>query len=87
MFCKHSYKRKEAFESKYLNVNPGKTTVIVSGSITLDGLSKSKLDLYGICTLRVKANSVLCVQCGKRIYCRCAGVRRLTPQFSRYFTW
>ena len=35
------------------------------------------------CSLRVKANSVLCVQCGKWIHGRCAGVTRLTPMFSR----
>ena len=56
---------KEAFESKGLKVNPGKTKVMVCGSTTKDGLSKSKVDPCGVCSLRVKANSVLCLQCGK----------------------
>ena len=33
-----------------------------------------------------KANSVLCVQCGKWIRGRCAGVKRVTQKFSRNFT-
>ena len=39
--------------------------VMVSSGITKDGLYKSKVDPCGVCSLRVKANSVLCVQCGK----------------------
>ena len=65
-------KLKEAFESKGLKVSLGKTKVMVSGSITKDGFSKSKVDPCGICCLREKANSVLCVQCGKLIHSRCA---------------
>ena len=34
-------------------------------------LSKSKVDLCGICSLRVKANSVLCVHCSRLILGRC----------------
>ena len=41
---------------------------MVSGSITKDGLSKSKVDPCGVCSLKVMANSVLCVQCGKCIH-------------------
>ena len=58
-------KWKEAFESKSLKVNLGKTKVKVSSGITQDGLSKSKVDPCGVCSLRVKANSVLCVHCGR----------------------
>ena len=47
---------KEAFESKGLKVNLGKTKVMVSGGITKDGLSKSKVDPCEVCSLRVKAN-------------------------------
>ena len=54
---------KEAFVSKGLKVNLGKTRVMVSSDITQDGLSKSKVYPYGVCSLRVKAHSVLCVQC------------------------
>ena len=41
---------------------------ILSSSITHDGLSKSKVDPCGVCSLRAKANSVLCVQSGKWIH-------------------
>ena len=59
----------EVFESIGLKVNLGKTKVMVSGSFTNDGLSKSKVDPCGVCSFRVKANSVLCVQCGMWIHC------------------
>ena len=46
--------------------------VMVSGGITKNGMSKSKVDQCGVCSLRVKANSVLasvlCVQCDKWIH-------------------
>ena len=55
--------------------------MMICSGISKDGLFKSKVDLCGVCSLRVKANSVLCVQFGKWIHCRCAGVERLTAQF------
>ena len=61
-------KLKEAFESKGLKVNIGKTKMMISGGITKDGMSKSKVDPCMVCSLRAKANSVLCIQCGKWIY-------------------
>ena len=39
----------EAFESKGLKANLGKTKVMVSGSITKDGLPKSKAYLCWVC--------------------------------------
>ena len=54
---------------------------MVSGGITKDGMSKSKVDLCGVDSLRVKANSVLCIQCGKWTHSRCAGVKRVTSKF------
>ena len=56
-------KWKEAIESKDLKVNFGKNKVMVSSGITQNCLSKSKVDPCRICSLRVKANSVLCIQC------------------------
>ena len=53
---------------------------MVSGGITKDGMSKSKVDSCGVSSLRVKANTALCVQCGKWINSRCAGVKRVTPK-------
>ena len=69
-----------------MKVNLGKTKVMVSGGITKDGLSESKVDPCEVCSLRVKANKVLCVQCGKWIHSRCAGMKRVTPKFARRFT-
>ena len=59
---------------------------MAKGGITQDGMSKSKVDPCGISSQRVNANSVLCLQCGKSIHSRCAGVKRVTPKISRNFT-
>ena len=41
--------------------------VMVCGGITKDGMSKSKVDPCGVCSLRVKANSIfLCSLNSKR---------------------
>ena len=74
-------KWKEAFENKGLKVNFGKTKVIVSGSITKDGMSKRKVVPCGVSSLTVKVNSVLHPQCGKWIHGTCAGVKKVTPKF------
>ena len=65
-------KWKEAFESKGLKVNLGKSKVMVSSGINQDSLSKCKVGLCGVCSLRVNANSVLC---GCWINDRCARVK------------
>ena len=80
-------KWKESFESMGLKVNLGGAMMMVSSSITKDGISKRKVDPCGFCCLRVKVNSVLCVQCGRWIHGRCAGVKRVTPKFSRNFAY
>ena len=54
-----------------------------SGGTTKDDMSKSKGDPCGGCSLRVKANLILC---GKWIHGRCARVKRVTPKFSWNFT-
>ena len=54
-------KWKESFENKGLKVNLGKTKVMISGGITKDGMFKSKVGPCGVCSLRVKTNSVLCL--------------------------
>ena len=56
--------------------------MMVSGCITKNGLSKSKVDPCGVCSLRVKANSLLC---DKWIHAICAGVKMVTPKFSGNF--
>ena len=60
---------------------------MVSGGITKDGMSTSKVDPCGVCSLRVKTNSVLCLQCGMWIHSRCAGEKGVTPKFSRNFAF
>ena len=69
-------KWKEAFESKGLKVSLRKTMVMVSIGITNDGMSESKVDQCVVCSLRVKANSVLCLQCGKWIHDRSSRMKR-----------
>ena len=66
-----------------MKVNRGKTKIMVFGGITKDGMSKSKVDPCGDCSLRVKDNSVLCLQCGKWIHGRFAEMKWVTPKFSR----
>ena len=39
----------------------------------------------GICGLRVKANLVMCVKCGKWIHSRCAAMKMVTSGISRDF--
>ena len=55
-----------------MKVNLWKIKAMVSDGITKDGMSKSKVNPCGVCSLRVKANSALCLQCGKWIHGRCA---------------
>ena len=80
-------KWREAFESKGLKATHGKIKVMVCSGIIKEGVSKSKVDPCWVCSLRVKANSVLCLQCGKWIHGRCAGVKMVTQAFSRYFAY
>ena len=79
-------KWKEAFESKGYKVNFWKTKVMVSGEIIKDGMSKTKVDPCVVCSLRVKANSVLCLQCGKWIHGRSAVMNRVPQKSKRNFT-
>ena len=73
-------KWKEDCESKDLKVSLVRTKVMVSGAYTQDGMSKSKVDLCWSCSLSVKANTVLSVQCVNWIHGRCARVKMVTPK-------
>ena len=55
-----STKWKDAFVSKFFKVNLGNTKLVVSSDITQDGLCKSKADPCGVCSLRLRSNSVFC---------------------------
>ena len=67
--------------SKGLKVSLQKTNIMVNCGITVDGMSKGMVYQCRNCSLKVKANSVLCIQCGKWIHDICAGVKRVTPKF------
>ena len=77
-------KWKEYFERKGLTVNLGKSKVMVSVGITKNGLPKCKVCPCDVCCLGVKANSVLCVQCGKWDHSRCDGLKRLTQSLQEH---
>ena len=47
-----------------VRMSSGTTKVMVSRSITNNCLHEGKVDPCVVCSLTVKANSVLCVQCG-----------------------
>ena len=49
-------------------------------------MSKNKVVPCGVCCLIAKANTGLCLQCGKLIHGRCARVKKVTTKFSRTFT-
>ena len=77
------WKWREAFESKGLKVNLGKTKVVVSGA---EGeVTVSKVDPCGICEKRVMENSVLWVKCRKWIHGRGVKVKRVTLRLGRDF--
>ena len=75
-------KWKEAYENYGLKVNHRKRPVMVSGGITNDGLNKGKVYLCDVLNFLIKANSVLCEECGKFIHRRCDGVRSLTKSIT-----
>ena len=53
---------------------------MVCSGITKGGMSKSKVDPCGVSSLRVKAKSVLCSQCGRMMHGTCARMKRVTPK-------
>ena len=76
---------KEAFESKGLKTNLMRTKVVVSSIITKDCMSKGNVGPCGVCSLRVMANSSLCVQYGNWIHSTYVRMKRMTPNFQRRF--
>ena len=68
-----------------MKVNLEKTEVMVNSGISKNDMSKSKVDPCGICSLRVKANLVLCVQCGKLIHSRCASEMGDSKLFMKFY--
>ena len=65
---------REAFKSKRMRVNLGKTKLMVSGME--EEAFDSKIDPCGVCGTRVMSNSVLCRACGKWVHARCMEGRK-----------
>ena len=66
-----------------MKVNLGKTKMMVSG---LKGvISKSKIDLCGICGKRVMRNSMMCTVCKKWIHGRCVKVKKVNNILEKSF--
>ena len=65
-----------------LKDNLGKTKLMVSDGITKDGMSKSNVYPCDVCSLRVKANSTMCLQCGRWIHGSCVGIKRVNSKYS-----
>ena len=57
---------REAFESKGVRVNLGKTKLMVSGME--EEMFDSKIDPCGVCGTILMSNSVLCTACGKWVH-------------------
>ena len=74
---------RSALEGKGLNVNVGKTKIMVSG--TEGEIALSKVDFCGICGKRVGSNAVCCTQCTKRIHGRCRKLIKVTRSSARHF--
>ena len=66
---------REAFESKGIRVNLGKTKLIVSGME--EEAFDSKIDPCGMCGTKVMSNSVLCSACGKWVHARCTNKKKV----------
>ena len=60
-----------------------KIKVVANGVTIKDDLCKSRAEPCGAYSLRAKANSPLCVQCGKWIHGRCAGEKEAS-EISRH---
>ena len=74
---------REAFESKGMRVNLGKTKLMVSGmeEETFD----SKIDPCDVCGTTVMSNSVLCTACGKWVHARCTDKKKVAVYLNKNF--
>ena len=57
--------------------------MLVSSGLTKNGLFEIIVDQCGVCCLRLKVNSVFCVQCVIWVLGRCTGVKWVTAHYSR----
>ena len=75
--------RREAFESKGMRVNLGKTKLMVSGME--EEAFDSKIDPCGVCGTRIMSNSVLCRACGKWVHARCTEKKKVAVYLNKNF--
>ena len=66
---------REAFESKGMRVNLGKTKLLVSEME--EEVFHSKIDPRGMCGTQVTSNLVLCTACGKWVHARCTDKKKV----------
>ena len=74
---------REAFESKGMRVNLGKTKLMVSGME--EETFGSKIDPCGVCGTRVMSNSVLCTACEKWVHARCTDKKKVSVYLNKDF--
>ena len=74
---------REAFKSKWMRLNLGKTKLMVSG------MEKetfcSKIDPCSVCGTRVMSNSALCTACGKWVHARCTYKKKVAVYLNKSF--
>ena len=74
---------REAFESKGMRVNLGKTKLMVIGME--EEAFDSKIDPCGVCGTRVMSNSVLCRACSKWVHARCTEKKKVSVYVNKNF--
>ena len=74
---------REAFESKGIRVNLGKTKLMVSGME--EEAFDSRVDPCGVCGTRVKSNSVQCTACGKWVHTSCTDKKKVSVYVNKNF--
>ena len=74
---------REAFESKGMRVNLGKTKLMVTGME--EEAFDSKIDPCGVCGTHVMSNSVLCAACGKWVHARCTDKKKVSVYVNKNF--
>ena len=74
---------REAFESKEMRVNLGKTKLMVSG-MEEEALD-SKIDSCGVCGTRLKSDSALCTACAKWVHARCTDWKKVLVYVNKNF--
>ena len=74
---------REAFESKGMRANLGKTNFMANGME--NEAFDSKIDPCGVCGTRVMSNSVLRTACGKWVHARCMDKKKVAVYLNKNF--